>query len=175
TFCESALAISFSLDDIYKFNRYLVSLPIKRETIVLSRFLSSYLVGYFGIVVLLIFQIIIIFTAHNIINTSFLAVMSLNKFLFCFGSINIYCAIIFILRNKFGVKRFKFLFNLVYIVFFLSVSLIVSNGLTNLLPLIVMKNARIIFLLLAVYSIFSLLMIFVAIMLSIRIVKSKEF
>ncbi|KNZ41477.1 ABC-2 transporter permease [Acetobacterium bakii] len=174
TFCDNALSVAFSLDDIYKFNRYIVSLPTKRETMVFSRFLSSYLVGCLGIIVLFIFQIIMTYATRNTVNTSFFDSMSLNKFLFCFGSINIYCAIIFTLRNKFGVKKLKLLFNVVYIIFFLSLSLLVSQGSMNALPLI-MKSASIIFLLLIVYAMFSLVLIIMAMLVSMRIVKSKEF
>lgn len=101
---------SFSYDNIAKWDKYALSLPISKKDVVLSKYLLALILIFTGAMLSLILNFII-GTYKNLIMTD---IIIINYLIFCAAVI--YSGILILLIYKFGVEKSRILIFVVFVI-----------------------------------------------------------
>ncbi|EQF24548.1 ABC-2 transporter family protein [Clostridioides difficile CD160] len=135
--CTTMIVSTFSYDDLNKWDSYVLTMPIKRNDIVLSKYLTMLIFSFIGVLVSLILSIIIGYFKHNFILGETLLINALVLSIsICFGSL------ILPLVYKFGTERARVLMILCFLVptLLLLVSKNILESISSPLSLEIMLN-----------------------------------
>ena len=167
-FITSMLGISaFYSDETTNFNKYLLTMNISRRKIVISRYIASTIILSVGVIIISIFHMVL---NQNIVNQD---VISFVQYLIItFLCISLFYPMLFLIgydRGKFMIMGALFI---AYVLFELLPQLGINLSMQKYLDEIIqMKQVE--FIAIALFIV--LILFFISIMMSIRIVKKKEF
>ncbi|MCC0781975.1 ABC-2 transporter permease [Clostridioides sp. ES-S-0108-01] len=109
--CTIMIVSTFSYDDLNKWDSYVLTMPIKRNDIVLSKYLTMLIFSFIGILVSLIVSVIIGYFKHTLVLGETLLINALILSVsVCFGSL------ILPLIYKFGTEKARLLMILCFLV-----------------------------------------------------------
>ncbi|MCC0699732.1 ABC-2 transporter permease [Clostridioides sp. ZZV15-6383] len=109
--CTTMIVSTFSYDDLNKWDSYVLTMPIKRNDIVLSKYLTMLIFSFIGVLVSLIVSIIIGYFKNTLVLSETLLINALTLSVsICFGSL------ILPLIYKFGTERARLLMILCFLV-----------------------------------------------------------
>ncbi len=110
-FCTTMIVSTFSYDDLNKWDSYVLTMPIKRNDIVLSKYLTMLIFSFIGALVSLIVSVIIGYFKNTLVlNETLLINALILSVSVCFGSL------ILPLVYKFGTERARLLIILCFLV-----------------------------------------------------------
>ncbi|HGM3525922.1 TPA: ABC-2 transporter permease [Clostridioides difficile] len=109
--CTTMIVSTFSYDDLNKWDSYVLTMPINRNDIVLSKYLTMLIFGFIGVLVSLIVSVTIGYFKNTLIlNETLLINALILSISVCFGSL------ILPLIYKFGTERARLLMILCFLV-----------------------------------------------------------
>ncbi|KPI53404.1 ABC transporter permease [Clostridioides difficile] len=109
--CTTMIVSTFSYDDLNKWDSYVLTMPIKRNDIVLSKYLTMLIFSFIGVLVSLIVSVIIGYFKNTLVLSETLLINTLILSVsVCFGSL------ILPLVYKFGTERARLLMILCFLV-----------------------------------------------------------
>ncbi|HGM3509427.1 TPA: ABC-2 transporter permease [Clostridioides difficile] len=109
--CTTMIVSTFSYDDLNKWDSYVLTMPIKRNDIVLSKYLTMLIFSFIGVLVSLIVSVIIGYFKNTLVlNETLLINTLILSVSVCFGSL------ILPLVYKFGTERARLLMILCFLV-----------------------------------------------------------
>ncbi|EMJ5758980.1 ABC-2 transporter permease [Clostridioides difficile] len=109
--CTTMIVSTFSYDDLNKWDSYVLTMPINRNDIVLSKYLTMLIFSFIGVLVSLIVSVTIGYFKNTLIlNETLLINALILSISVCFGSI------ILPLIYKFGTERARLLMILCFLV-----------------------------------------------------------
>ena len=109
--CTTMIVSTFSYDDLNKWDSYVLTMPINRNDIVLSKYLTMLIFSFIGVLVSLIVSVTIGYFKNTLIlNETLLINALILSISVCFGSL------ILPLIYKFGTERARLLMSLCYLV-----------------------------------------------------------
>ncbi|HBG5343016.1 TPA: ABC-2 transporter permease [Clostridioides difficile] len=109
--CTTMIVSTFSYDDLNKWDSYVLTMPIKRNDIVLSKYLTMLIFSFIGVLVSLIVSVTIGYFKNTLIlNETLLINALILSISVCFGSL------ILPLIYKFGTERARLLMILCFLV-----------------------------------------------------------
>lgn len=109
--CTTMIVSTFSYDDLNKWDSYVLTMPIKRNDIVLSKYLTMLIFSFIGVLVSLIVSVIIGYFKNTLVlNETLLINALILSVSVCFGSL------ILPLVYKFGTERARLLMILCFLV-----------------------------------------------------------
>ncbi|HBG5209276.1 TPA: ABC-2 transporter permease [Clostridioides difficile] len=109
--CTTMIVSTFSYDDLNKWDSYVLTMPINRNDIVLSKYLTMLIFSFIGVLVSLIVSVTIGYFKNTIIlNETLLINALILSISVCFGSL------ILPLIYKFGTERARLLMILCFLV-----------------------------------------------------------
>ncbi|OMK35564.1 hypothetical protein BER30_002232 [Clostridioides difficile] len=102
--CTTMIVSTFSYDDLNKWDSYVLTMPINRNDIVLSKYLTMLIFSFIGVLVSLIVSVTIGYFKNTLIlNETLLINALILSISVCFGSL------ILPLIYKFGIERGSFI------------------------------------------------------------------
>ncbi|HBG3244462.1 TPA: ABC-2 transporter permease, partial [Clostridioides difficile] len=109
--CTTMIVSTFSYDDLNKWDSYVLTMPINRNDIVLSKYLTMLIFSFIGVLVSLIVSVTIGYFKNTLIlNETLLINALILSISVCFGSL------ILPLIYKFGIERARLLMILCFLV-----------------------------------------------------------
>ncbi|EGT4702863.1 ABC-2 transporter permease [Clostridioides difficile] len=109
--CTTMIVSTFSYDDLNKWDSYVLTMPINRNDIVLSKYLTMLIFSFIGVLVSLIVSVTIGYFKNTLIlNETLLINALILSISVCFGSL------ILTLIYKFGTERARLLMILCFLV-----------------------------------------------------------
>ncbi|EQK03858.1 TPA: ABC-2 transporter permease [Clostridioides difficile] len=109
--CTTMIVSTFSYDDLNKWDSYVLTMPINRNDIVLSKYLTMLIFSFIGVLVSLIVSVTIGYFKNTLIlNETLLINALILSISVCFGSL------ILLLIYKFGTERARLLMILCFLV-----------------------------------------------------------